>query len=42
VLVMGLRLTSADVAQEMLDAWFVTAADPDEAAVIATLEEPRG
>jgi ribose 5-phosphate isomerase B len=38
VLVMGLRLTSPEVAKEMLDAWFATAVDPDEADVIATLE----
>ena len=38
VLVMGLRLTSADVAHEMLDAWFATGADPGEAANIARLE----
>ncbi len=42
VLVMGLRLTSADVAKEMLDAWFATAVDPDEVEVIAGLEEPLG
>ena len=42
VLVMGLRLTSPEVAKEMLDAWFATAVDPDEAEVIAGLEEPRG
>jgi ribose 5-phosphate isomerase RpiB len=42
VLVMGLRLTSADVASEMLDAWFATDADPEEADVIAGLEEPLG
>ena len=42
VLVMGLRLTSADVAQEMLDAWFATAVDPDEVDVIAGLEDGRG
>jgi len=40
VLVMGLRLTSPDVAHEMLDAWFATDADPAEAANIARLEEP--
>jgi ribose 5-phosphate isomerase B len=40
VLVMGLRLTSAEVAAEMLDAWFTTAADPAEAANIARLEPP--
>ena len=38
VLVMGLRLTSAEVATEMLDAWFATATDPDEADIIAGLE----
>jgi ribose 5-phosphate isomerase B len=38
VLVMGLRLTSAEVATEMLDAWFATEADPDERGVIAGLE----
>jgi len=42
VLVMGLRLTSPEVAKEMLDAWFATGVDPDEAEVIAGLEEPRG
>jgi ribose 5-phosphate isomerase B len=38
VLVMSLRLTSVEVAREMLDAWFATAADPDEAVNIASLE----
>jgi len=38
VLVMSLRLTSIEVAREMLDAWFTTAADPSEAANIARLE----
>jgi ribose 5-phosphate isomerase B len=38
VLVMGLRLTSADVAHEMLDAWFATEPDPAEADNIARLE----
>jgi ribose 5-phosphate isomerase B len=42
VLVMGLRLTSTEVATEMLDAWFATDVDPDEVDVIAGLEEPRG
>ncbi len=42
VLAMGLRLTSADVAKEVLDAWFATAVDPDEVEVIAGLEEPLG
>jgi ribose 5-phosphate isomerase B len=41
VLVMGLRLTSAEVAQEMLDAWFSTEPDPAEAAAIASLEQAR-
>jgi ribose 5-phosphate isomerase B len=39
VLVMGLRLTSPDVAGEMLDAWFATGPDPSEAANIARLED---
>ena len=38
VLVMGLRLTSIEVAREMLDTWFTTAPDPDEAVNIARLE----
>jgi ribose 5-phosphate isomerase B len=38
VLVMGLRLTSPEVAHEMLDAWFSTDADPGEADAIASLE----
>jgi ribose 5-phosphate isomerase B len=38
VLVMSLRLTSAEVAREMLDAWFSTGVDPDEAVNIARLE----
>jgi ribose 5-phosphate isomerase B len=42
VLVMGLRLTSPDVAKEMLDAWFATAVDPEERDVIAGLDERRG
>ena len=40
VLVMGLRLTSPEVAREMLDAWFTTASDPGEAENIARLETP--
>jgi ribose 5-phosphate isomerase B len=40
VLVMGLRLTTAEVAREMLDAWFATPTDPGEAANIARLETP--
>jgi ribose 5-phosphate isomerase B len=42
VLVMGLRLTSPQVAHEMLDAWFATEPDPSEAANIARLEEHEG
>jgi ribose 5-phosphate isomerase B len=38
VLVMGLRLTSPELAREMLDAWFTTAADPDEQVNIDRLE----
>jgi ribose 5-phosphate isomerase B len=38
VLVMSLRLTSPEVAREMLDAWFATAADPSEAHNVARLE----
>jgi ribose 5-phosphate isomerase B len=38
VLVLSLRLTSVEVAREMLDVWFATAADPDEAVNIARLE----
>jgi ribose 5-phosphate isomerase B len=38
VLVMSLRLTSVEVAREMLDAWFATPTDPDEALNIARLE----
>jgi ribose 5-phosphate isomerase B len=38
VLVMSLRLTSPEVAREMLDAWFTTAPDRDEAVNIARLE----
>ena len=38
VLVMGLRLTSADVAREMLDAWFSTNPDPAEATNVARVE----
>lgn len=41
VLVMGLRLTSPDVAHEMLDAWFATDPDPSEASNIARLEGDR-
>lgn len=38
VLVMGLRLTSTEVAREVLDAWFTTDPDPSEADNIARLE----
>jgi ribose 5-phosphate isomerase B len=41
VLVMGLRLTSPEIAREMLDAWFTTEADPGEADNISRLEAPR-
>ena len=41
VLVMGLRLTSPEVAREMLDAWFTTEPDPGEADNVARLEAPR-
>jgi ribose 5-phosphate isomerase B len=40
VLVMSLRLTSPQVAREMLDAWFSTTPDPSEAANISRLEAP--
>jgi ribose 5-phosphate isomerase B len=39
VLVMGLRLTSPEVAKEMLDAWFSESPDPSEAANVAKLEQ---
>jgi hypothetical protein len=38
---MSLRVTSPAVAREMLDAWFATDADPDEAENIARLESDR-
>ena len=38
VLVMSLRSTSATIAEEMLDAWFATDADPSEQDHIASLE----
>jgi ribose 5-phosphate isomerase B len=41
VLVMGLRLTSPDLAREMLDAWLTTEPDPSEAGNIARLEQPE-
>src|SRR5213083_1945761 len=37
VLALGLRLTSADVAKEMLDAFLSTDPDPEEAETIARL-----
>jgi ribose 5-phosphate isomerase B len=40
VLVMSLRLTSPQLAHEMLDAWFDTAPDASEAGNIAALERP--
>jgi ribose 5-phosphate isomerase B len=40
VLVMGLRLTSPEVAREMLDAWFATDFDDNESANVARLEHP--
>ena len=42
VLVMSLRLTSPDVAHEMLDAWFATEPDPAEAVNIAALDDASG
>jgi ribose 5-phosphate isomerase B len=41
VLVMGLRLTSPEVARELLDAWFATEPDPSEAGNIARLDARR-
>ena len=41
VLVMSLRLTSPQVAREMLDAWFSTEPDPSEATNISSLDAPR-
>jgi ribose 5-phosphate isomerase B len=41
ILVMGLRLTSPEVAHEMLDAWFTTDPDESEADNIARLEPDR-
>src|SRR5215204_5849264 len=38
VLVMGLRLTTPEVARELLDAWFAAEPDPGEADNIARLE----
>ncbi len=39
VLVMSLRLTSPDVAREILDAWFAGMPDPAEAENIARIEQ---
>jgi ribose 5-phosphate isomerase B len=41
VLVMGLRLTTPEVARELLDEWFATEPDPGEADNIARLESRR-
>jgi ribose 5-phosphate isomerase B len=38
VLVLGLRLTSPEIAREMLDVWFGTEFDPAEAENVASLE----
>jgi ribose 5-phosphate isomerase B len=38
---MGLRLTSPELAREMLDAWLTTEPDPSEAENIARLEQPE-
>jgi ribose 5-phosphate isomerase B len=38
IVVMGLRLTSAELAHEVLDAWFSTDPDPAEAGNIGRLE----
>ena len=38
VLVLSLRRTSVEIAREMLDAWFATTADQDEAVNVARLE----
>jgi ribose 5-phosphate isomerase B len=38
ILVMSLRLTSPQIAHEMLDAWFATEPDPAEAANVTSLE----
>jgi ribose 5-phosphate isomerase B len=41
VLVMSLRLTSPDLAAEMLDAWFDTQPDPSQSDNIARLDADR-
>jgi hypothetical protein len=38
---MGLRLTTPDVAGELLDAWFAAEPDPGEADNVARLESRR-
>ncbi len=38
VVALGLRLTTATVAAEIVDAFLSTAADPDEASAIARVE----
>lgn len=40
VLAIGLRLTSIDIAHEMLDAWFATLPEASESSNIAQVEEP--
>lgn len=42
VLAFGLRLTTLEVATEMIDAFLVTAPDADELAAVARLEDPLG
>jgi ribose 5-phosphate isomerase B len=40
VLAFGLRLSTAELVGEMVDAFFATESDPDEAELVARLEEP--
>jgi len=42
VLAFGLRLTSEEVATEMIEAFLATDPDADELAAVARLEEPLG
>jgi ribose 5-phosphate isomerase B len=42
VLAFGLRLTTIDVATEMIDVFLATAPDADELAAVARLEDPLG
>jgi ribose 5-phosphate isomerase B len=42
VLAFGLRLTSSDVAREMIDAFLGTEADDEERPAVARLEGPLG